>query len=197
MTIELRQLSTSTFSDFEAATTLDKSKPCYCSWWHIKPQTEEAYDDEKRKGTNKFRDCMEAKMNTGFHMGVMAYENGEPIAWVAVGPLPEFYWAWKRVAALGASAEKTAAIMCFNTVPKHRGKQKTVPVLEALVDYGRQQGWTGIEAYPFDDVAIAKQGAAILWPGRPEEFLDAGYNRIDTHWLSQPGYERSVYLKNI
>lgn len=197
MAIEIKQLSDQTFADYEMVTTLDKDKPCYCSWWHIKPTSMQEYDEEKKNNPTKFRECVRTKMNTGFHLGVIAYENNEPVAWIAVGPLPEFYWAWKRVATIGEKAGTTAAIVCFNTFPKFRGQGKTAEVLQALAEYGKKKGWTAIEGYPFDDSAVAKHGNVILWPGLTSEFIEAGYERIGPHWLSSDQAERSIFLQSL
>jgi hypothetical protein len=193
MAIVIRQLSDENFHDYEFVTTLDKEKPCYCSWWHIKPTSMEAYDEEKKKNPEKFLECVRTKLKTGFHVGVLAYEGQKPVAWIAVGPLPEFYWAWRRTAEIGTEAGKIAAIMCFNTFPDFRDQNRTAEVLNSLVDYGRSLGWKNIEGYPFDASAISKHGDAILWPGLVQEFIDAGYARIGAHWLSSDQAERSIF----
>lgn len=195
MSIEIQQLSDDNFHDYEFVTTLDKEKPCYCSWWHIKPSSMQAYDEEKKTNPTKFRECVRTKLKTGFHVGVIAYENNKPMAWIAIGPIPEFYWAWKRVAMIGEKAGTTAAIMCFNTFPEFRGKGRTVEILQALENYGKSKGWDGIEGYPFDESAIAKHGSAILWPGLTQEFIGAGYARIRTHWLNSDQAERSIFYR--
>lgn len=195
MTIEIQKLSESNFADYVYVTTLDKEKPCYCSWWHLKPESIEKYDEEKRNNPQKFMDCIKSKLDTGFHVGVLAYENKEPVAWIAIGVLPEFYWAWKRVSSLGEKAQSIAGIMCFNTFPKFRGLQKTKDVLIALENYGRSLGWSAIEGYPFDDSARRAHGSAVLWPGLTEEFVEAGYRRLASHWLSNETAERSIFCK--
>lgn len=118
------------------------------------------------------------------------------MAWISVGPLPEFYWAWKRTADLGRSAGETAAIMCFNTFPDFRGKGRTAEVLRALTSYGKSLGWKNIEGYPFDESAIKAHGNAILWPGVADEFIAAGFTRVDSHWLSSDQAERSIFSRS-
>jgi len=195
--IEIQQLSDGNFHDYEFVTTLDKTKPCYCSWWHIKPDSIQKYDEEKKANPTKFRECVRTKLKTGFHVGVLAYENGVPMAWIAVGPLPEFYWAWKRVASIGESAAHTAAIMCFNTFPEFRGRGRTPEVLDALATYGKKLGWQAIEGYPFDASAIQRHGVAVLWPGLTEEFEVAGYTKLEPHWLSSEEAARSIYVRSL
>ena len=197
MAIEIKPLSEANFQDYEYVTTLDKDKPCYCSWWHINPSSMEEYDEEKKKNPKKFRDCVESKVKNGFHVGVIAYENEKPVAWISVGPIPEFYWAWKRIITLGEEAKTTAGIMCFNTFPEFRGKGRTAEVLNSLAEYGKTIGWKQIEGYPFDKSALELHGDAVLWPGLTEEFIEAGYTRIDAHWLNSEKAERSIFAIEI
>lgn len=68
MAIEIQKLCDDNFHDYELVTTLDKDKPCYFSWWHIKPTSMQAYDEEKKVNPTKFRECVRTKMNTGFHV---------------------------------------------------------------------------------------------------------------------------------
>lgn len=197
MAIEIQQLSDENFHHYESVTTLDKEKPCYCSWWHIKPTSMEAYDAEKKKTPEKFRECVRTKLHTGFHVGVIAFESNQPVAWIAVGSLPEFYWAWRRTADLGRTAGETAAIMCFNTFPNFRGKGRTTEVLNALAKYGQSLGWKSIEAYPFDDSAVKAHGPTLLWPGTPGEFMSAGYKKLGAHWLSSDQAMRWIFSRQI
>ena len=197
MAIEIAPLSEENFSDYEIVTTLDKDKPCYCSWWHIKPTSMQAYDEEKKSNPTKFRECVRTKMKTGFHVGVIAYESKVPVAWISVGPIPEFYWAWKRVAALGEAAPGVAGIMCFNTFPDFRGKGRTAEILAELAVYGKSKGWVSIEGYPFDESAVKEHGMAVLWPGLTEEFKQADFVRVDSHWLSGEKAMRSIYSRRL
>jgi len=195
--IRIEKLSEDNFHHYEFLTTLDKEKPCYCSWWHINPESMENYDQEKRDNPEKFRNCIYSKVQSGFHVGVIAFEDETPMAWISIGPVNQFFWAWKRTLDLQEKAEKTAAIMCFNTAPIFRGKNKFIPIMEALMEYGRKQNWLAIEGYPFDDSALKKHGDAVLWPGLTSEFLECGFNRIAPHWLSNDNAERSIYSKNL
>ena len=145
----------------------------------------------------KFKNCILSKVQNGFHVGVLAYENKNPLAWISVGPLNQFYWAWKRIIQLGENAEKTAGIMCFNTFPNYRGQDRTSEILSSLSEYGLKLGWIGIEGYPFDESALEKHGSAVLWPGLNSEFIESGFEKVGEHWLSNPNAGRSIYLKRL
>ena len=90
-------------------------------------------------------------------------------------------------------ARSTAGIVCFTVAPRFRGNRLQERVLAALKPYGSARGWTSIEAYPFADETIAKQGPALRWPGLSKNYERAGFKRVGEHWLSQPGFERHLY----
>lgn len=183
--MRLEALTLANFGDYEALTAHgDDGKVCYCSFWHLNCGMER-YDAMKRDDPGQLREIVRQRVASGFHVGALAYEDG-PVAWVSVGPLPQFYWAWKRVAALGVEAGTTAGILCLTLAPALRGQGRQRDVAQALIAYGRAQGWTAIEAYPFDDEAVARQPERLAWPGFEGPFREAGYERIGAHWLARP-----------
>jgi hypothetical protein len=47
--------------------------------------------------------------------------------------------------------------------------------------------------YPFDRETIDRMGDAVTWPGFPEDFAEAGFQRMGEHWLNNKEYARSIY----
>lgn len=86
-----------------------------------------------------------------------------------------------------------AGITCITIAPQHRHKKLQAEILRALKEYGRSRGWTALEGYPFDEAAHERHGDAIAWPGSPSAFTDAGFTRIEPHWLDHPDYPRSIF----
>ena len=192
--ISLQQLCEANVADYEALTKHgDDGQCCYCSFWHGKWSSMDEYKKAQRETPERLRASVLDRMRSNFHVGVIAYLDGAPCAWVSVGPLIDFYWAWRRVAQLGAPAKTTAGIPCLTVAPESRGRGLPVQVLDRLKAYGRQRGWTAIEAYPFADDAIAKQGAALKWPGLSKSYEAVGFRRVGDHWLSQPDFQRHLY----
>jgi GNAT superfamily N-acetyltransferase len=181
-------------ADYERLTEHgNNGKPCYCSFWHRKWTSMDEYHEVQRDRPERLRECVLDRMRSRFHVGVIAYRAGTPCAWVSVGPLIDFFWAWRRVAQLGAVAKTTAGIVCFTVAPALRGQGMQERVLSALVDYGRRRGWTAVEAYPFADEAIAKHGETLKWAGLAKGYENAGFQRVGEHWLSQPDFPRHLY----
>jgi GNAT superfamily N-acetyltransferase len=197
MNITLAQLSDDNVADYERLTHEDKGSPCYCSFWHQKWTSMEDYDREKAEHPERLKACVLERMRAKFHVGVIAYADGKPCAWVSVGPLIDFYWTWRRVAHVGDAAKQIAGIMCFRIAPEFRGQKLQSKILETLKTYGAAQGWRSIEAYPFSDEAIATHGSALAWPGRIAGYEGAGFTKDNDHWLSSDGAQRFIYRVEI
>ncbi len=133
------------------------------------------------------------KVRANFHLGTLVYDNDMPVAWVSVGPVIDFYWAWKRVGQLGDTSKDVACITCITRKKEFSNKLPESEILDALKAYGRVQGWLAIEGYPFDQSAIEKHGKRVTWPGFPQDFERAGFQRTGKHWLNSEEYSRSIY----
>ena len=153
----------------------------------------EEWETRKSEEPAKNKSCMLDKVRSRFHLGVLAYQGNELVAWISVGPIPDFYWAWRRVGQLGDSAKTVAAIPCITRKTEFRDQVTEASLLQALIPYAKEQGWTAIEGYPFDRETIDRLGDSVTWPGFPEEFRNAGFNRVSDHWLSAPEHRRSIY----
>jgi GNAT superfamily N-acetyltransferase len=192
--IRIEQFTESNLADYERLTKLgDDGNLCYCSFWHAKWTSMDEYDRVKAEEPEKLKACVVERVRAQFHVGVIAYLNDNPCAWISVGPLIDFYWTWKRVAHIGEIAKTTAGILCFTIAPEYRGKKLQATILEKLLQYGRQKGWTAIEAYPFASEAIAAHGDPLKWPGMTAGYEAAGFTKIADHWLSSPAAPRHIY----
>jgi len=191
--IELRALAHDNFADFEKLTVGGKHGGCYCAFWHQKFNSVEEWHQREREAPEKNRECMRQRVDSGFHVGVLAYESGKLAGWISVSPVSEVYWAWRRVPALADKARTTACITCIALAPEFRGKGYQKLILKSLCEYGKKLGWEAIEGYPFDSDAVEKLGADVHWPGLIKGFAEAGFTRVAPHWLSNDQAPRSIY----
>lgn len=192
MSFRIEKLSEQNFSDYETLTSCESGGGCYCSFWHQKISSMEVWDRRKKENPELNRQVVLDKVKAGFHVGVLVYQNEALAAWISVGPLTDFYWTWKRLAQRGEDSKHIGAIMCFTLAPKFRGKRLQSPILDALKEYGRAQGWKSIEAYPFNRDTVLKLKDAVLWPGVIQGYLDAGFELRGPHWLNSAEAERSL-----
>ena len=191
--ISIRQLTESNSADYELLTKHgDDGKICYCSFWHQKWASMDEYHKVQKENPERLKACVMDRVKSNFHVGVIAYENEVPCAWVSVGPLIDFYWTWRRVAQVGETAKTVAGIMCFTAAPEFRGTGVQTRVLDALKNYGKQIGWSSIEAYPFANQIIEKH-PNLKWTGVSNSYEMAGFKLMGNHWLSCPDFERHLY----
>lgn len=197
MSIQIQRLNETPFSDYASLTSCESGGGCYCSFWHQKFTSLEEWETCKKETPLINRQIVFEKMRSGFHVGVLAYQDNDLVAWLSVGPLIDFQWTWKRVVQLGEIAKSIAGITCFTVAPKFRGKGLQSKILMALKDYGKSQGWVSIEGYPFDESALERQKEHAIWPGLAKGFIGAGFSYHSPHWLNGPGWERSIYRADL
>lgn len=191
--IRLEKLTEANFEIFEKLLTDTNEAGCYCSFWHGKIPMNE-WKDREKCAPEKNRETTLAKIRSGFHVGVLGFEDSRCVGWIGAGPIADFYWTWRRLPQLSdEEARTTAAIVCININTEFRKKGYQSKLLSALGLYAAQQGWKIVEGYPFDDEAFQKQGLAIDWTGFASSYVKAGFVRVGHHWLSGPDYPRSIY----
>lgn len=195
--LTLSPLSDANLADYESLTARQADGGCYCAFWHQKWSSGEAWSCRQKEAPELNRATVLDRMASGFHVGVLAHEEGRLVAWVSVGPTTDFYWTWRRVAQLGEAAPRTAAILCIAVAPHERGKGRLAPLLQALAAYGCGAGWSALEGYPFDRGAIERHGTPLLFAGHPGGFEAAGFAREGAHWKSAGGYERSIWRRQL
>ena len=98
---------------------------------------------------------------------------------------------------LGTEAKTVACITCITIATAARGQGLQGKLLRSLLEYGKAQGWTAIEGYPFDEEAVVRHKTDLHWPGLVRGFVEAGFEHAGSHWLSQTDCARSIYRKNI
>ncbi len=177
MTLTLEKLTVANFADYESLTSCQSEGGCYCSFWHQKWASMTDWEKCQRETPEINRSIVYEKVRSHFHVGVLAYDGSELVAWASVGPLIDFHWTWRRVGAIGNRANTTAGIVCFAIAESQRNKGRQRDILEALKPYGRKQGWTTIEGYPFEASAIEKHKDKVVWPGLTKGFIDAGFQK--------------------
>lgn len=84
----------------------------------------------------------------GESVGVLAYEDDEPVGWCSIAPR-EQYSALERYRALPRVDEVPVwAVVCFFVAPEHRRTGVTEGLLGAAVDAARAAGAAAVEGYP-------------------------------------------------
>ncbi|MCA9970136.1 MAG: GNAT family N-acetyltransferase [Anaerolineales bacterium] len=85
-------------------------------------------------------------------MGLLAYQDGEPVGWCAAGPRSRYVRALKTPTYRGGPPEDDDAVWlvpCFFVRPEARGAGVAQALLEAAVALAAAAGATAVEGFPF------------------------------------------------
>jgi GNAT superfamily N-acetyltransferase len=138
--MQVKPVDKTSWKDFEA---LFKSKGapsyCWCMAWRMSSSELKNNDSASRK---KF---IHERVSDGIPIGLLAYANGEPVAWCSVAPRETFN-------KLGGDEqlERVWSITCFFVKRTFRDQGMVSFLIDAAKQYARQNGAKYLEAYPVD-----------------------------------------------
>lgn len=152
-------------------------RSCQCQWWMMPNTQWQKTSPEQRTGL--LRDEMGAEPPPA----LIAYVDGEAAGWVRVGPRSRQVRIGRtRSYAAGSEEpwddESVWAVSCFVVRKEHRKHGLTALLLDAAVDYARENGARVIEAYPLDPDAGKKIPVNDLYHGVVSTFQEAGFHEV-------------------
>ena len=134
-------------------------KHCWCMVWRVRGGDRAA----KRAG-------MEERVLGGEPVGILAYADGEPVAWCSVAPRESYRKLGGEEYPAGTNVW---AIVCFFAQRKFRGQGITRRLLEAACERAAAAGADVVEAYPVDP-----ESPSYGFMGRVPTFLAAGFEEV-------------------
>jgi GNAT superfamily N-acetyltransferase len=155
---------------------------CWCMWWRLKrSEFERSTRDERKDGLKELVDSDQPP-------GILAYHQGQPIAWVSIAPR-ETYPSLERSRTLRRVDEEPVwSIVCFFVAKAWRRKGLMVDLLHGVVSYAASQGATIVEGYPSDPPEGQEvQGGVTGYMGMASAFRKAGFVEV-----ARPSEKRPV-----
>lgn len=145
------------FADLERFFT-QRGAPSYC--WCASHRFRNAHEmtrDDKRGAMRSL-----AKRSP---IGVLAYEDGEPVGWCSVAPRASYEKLERSRVMPRVGDAETWTILCFFVPRAHRGEGVAQALLAGAVEYARSEGAAEVEAYPYDAAGITAthMGRAALY----------------------------------
>lgn len=135
-------------------------KYCWCMLWRPWPAGVERTNDTRRAE-------MERRVLGGTPVGILAYAEGEPVAWCSVAPRETYR-------ALGGDeypeGTNVWAVVCFFAQRPQRGRGITARLLDAACAEAAAAGADVIEGYP-----VAPDSPSYQFMGQCSTFLAAGF----------------------
>jgi GNAT superfamily N-acetyltransferase len=141
-----------TFFDRDAFAGNPAWASCYCMAHHI-PGGEEGDEWGDRSWRDNRHDIAE-RIRTGETQGVVAYCDGQLVAWCNASPRCKF----PDYARNDGADDTTGVVTCFVVAPTHRGHGLARQMLAAVLEHFPERGITAVEAHPANDPTWA--GAA-------------------------------------
>ena len=146
---------------------------CWCTWWVLPGKEWDGTAPAARRA------LLQRLVAEGAEPGLLAYVDGEPVGWCAVGPRD-------RYARMMSPRSRTFhplddrpswVINCFFIAHSTRRRGVAAALLAAAVDYAFAHGAERLEAYPIDPAAT-KPTTANLYVGWLPAFLEAGFVEV-------------------
>ena len=141
---------------------------CWCMFWRM-----HGPDYRKTAGAEKKKAFRQVCRDSDRPPGILAYRDGAPVGWVAIAPRAD-YIRLAEARVLAAIDEKPVwSITCFfihRTARRHGLMER---LIEAAVDFARDEGATLVEAYP--KPVTEKMASTDLYVGTVSCFERAGF----------------------
>lgn len=167
--LEFHPVTKKRWSDFE---TLFGEKGacggCWCMLWRL---TRKEFEQQKGEAN---RQAMKKIVESGKFPGLLAYSEKQPVAWCSVAPRESFPALERSRVLKKIDDEPVWSISCFFIHRDFRKQGLSVRILEAAVDYVKNQGGKIVEGYPVEPKK-GKTADVFAWTGLASFFKKAGF----------------------
>lgn len=109
--------------------------------------------------------------------GVLAYLDGEPVGWCAVGPRAEMGRLERSRTIPRVDDRPVWSVVCFVVRVGYRQRGVARALLAGAVEHARSSGAVAIEGYPVDTGGTRISGT-LAYVGTTDLFADAGFDRV-------------------
>ncbi len=145
---------------------------CWCMWWRL------SRAEFSRRSAAERRAGLKELVDTGHPPGILAYADGEPIAWVSIGPRESFPPLERSRTLKRVDDRPVWSIVCFFVAKPHRNQGLMVRLLEGAVAYAASQGAQVVEGYPSDPGDARVNGGSEGFMGLESAFRKAGFAEV-------------------
>jgi len=146
---------------------------CWCMWWRLRRA------EFKRLAEPGKRDMLHELTRQTPAPGVLAYVDGKPAGWCAVGPREQFLALEDSRTLKRVDDQPVWAIVCYFVARKYRGQGLMLALLRGAAEYAKSQGAIIVEGYPTDlqtpKLAGRKLTGASGYMGIASAFRAAGF----------------------
>ncbi len=109
--------------------------------------------------------------------GILAYSAGEPVGWCSIAPREEFPTLARSRILKPVDDQPVWSVVCFFTARSQRRKGLTVQLLQAAIEYARENGAQIVEGYPVEP-KVGKAPDVFVYTGLYSAFKQAGFSEV-------------------
>ncbi len=117
---------------------------CWCMWWRIRS------GEFKKAGKEGHKEAMRTTVQSGIEPGLLAYADGVPAGWVAIGNRADYPRLTTSQTMYPVDDQDVWSIVCFFIHKNYRGLQIMQSLINAAVEFARDHGAKIVEAYPLE-----------------------------------------------
>ena len=138
--LKVKPVDKATWKDFEALFE-SKGAPSYC-WCMAWRMTRQELKDNNSVSRKMF---IKSRISSGTPIGLLAYAEGNPVAWCSVGPRETY----QRLGG-DETLEKVWSVACFFIRKDYRDQGLVDFLIEQAKKYARKNGAKYLEGYPVE-----------------------------------------------
>jgi len=148
-------------------------------WWRVEQRKFEA---QKGEGNRR---AMKRIVGSGRVPGILAYHNDRPVGWCSVAPREEFPRLERSRILKPVDDEPVWSVVCFFIAKDYRRRGLSVHLLQAAVDYVREQGGKIVEGYAVDPKKD-KMSDLFAYHGLAAAFRKVGFREVARRSETRP-----------
>ncbi len=152
---------------------------CWCMYWRL---TNKDYEAHKGEGN---RQIMQALVNRGEVLGIMAYVDGTPAGWCSLAPRERFPRLATSRVFKQFDEQPVWTIVCFFIAKAFRRQKLSAKLLRAAVDYAQQHGAQIVEACPVEP-QYGTAPEVFMWTGIASTFKQVGFVEVARRSETRP-----------
>lgn len=147
---------------------------CWCMYWRV---TRSEWGANQGDGNRR---ALRAVVASGAPVGVLAYENEEPVAWCALAPREDYAALERSPVRKRVDDTPVWSVTCFFVRRDRRGGGLMARLLEAAVAYAAAEGAVAVEGYPKEptkELAPVSSYMGVASAFAAAGFVEVGRNR--------------------
>lgn len=154
-------------------------------WWRLR-----ATEFERRKG-NANRRAFKRIVDSGTVPGLLAYADGQPVGWCALGPRDDFRRLENSRILKRVDDRPVWSVVCLFVTRAFRNRGVSVALLKAAAKHARSRGATVLEGYPTEPKGD-RMPDTFVWTGLASAYHRAGFVEVLRRSPTRPIMRRTM-----